>query len=136
MAMISSEGFGRGRSILLGLTGLSCLFYAVLAVIQNRPDPFWWFVPGALGALAAVLTWVLAAFAGRANARMASDELYEMVTHRAQRHGFWIAIALYPLAALGVIFLGLGWDTVFAAMGTSTAAAYLLLLPLYEWRMS
>ena len=136
MTSLSSETFGRGRSILLCLTGLSCLFYAVLAMVQNRPDPIWWFVPGAIGVLAALLTWGLAFMAGRANARMASDELYTLVSHRAQRHSFWCAIVLYPVAALGVIFLNLAWDTIFAVMGTLTAAAYLLLLTVYEWRMS
>lgn len=28
---------------------------------------------------------------------------------RAQRHGFWGAIGLYPVAALGVFFLDLTW---------------------------
>lgn len=37
------------RPILLGLTGLSCLLYAILAVTQNTPQPIWWFVPTEMG---------------------------------------------------------------------------------------
>ena len=39
------------RTILLGLTGLSCLLYAILAVTQNTPQPIWWFVPTVMGCL-------------------------------------------------------------------------------------
>ena len=40
------------RTILLGITGLSCLLYAILAVTQNTPQPIWWFVPTAIGVFA------------------------------------------------------------------------------------
>ena len=42
------------RTILLGITGLSCLLYAILAVTQNTPQPIWWFVPTAMGVFAGI----------------------------------------------------------------------------------
>jgi len=46
----------------LGLTGLSCQLYAILAVTQNTPQPIWWFVPTAMGVFAGISTFVAAQY--------------------------------------------------------------------------
>lgn len=122
------------RATGMGIAGACCLIYAVLAIVQNRPDPLWWFIPGLVGLAAGGITAIVFALAGKNAANAASDELFRMVADRAQRHAFWIALALYPVFGLLVFFAGLRWDTTFAAMGTLTAAAYLLLFCLYEAR--
>ena len=124
------------RTILLGLTGLSCLLYAILAVTQNTPQPIWWFVPTAMGVIAGIGTFVAFAMADPASRRMATDEMYTLITHRAQRHAYWLSLGLYLAFAVIIMTTGLEWNTAFAAMGTLTGAAYLLLLTFYEWRMS
>lgn len=124
------------RTGLLAITGLSCLVYAILAVSQNTPQPFWWFVPAALGILSSIGIFAAFAIAKPAARRMASDEMYVEMVHRAQRHAYWIALGLYPLFAVFTMGFGMGWDTAFAAMGMLTGAAYLLLLTYYEWRAS
>ena len=57
----------------LAITGLTCLAYAVLALLQVRPDPFPFWIPGILGIISAALIFALAA-AGRKNAKHAFDE--------------------------------------------------------------
>ena len=124
------------RTILLGITGLSCLVYAILAIAQNDPQPIWWFIPMTAGLLASVGI-AIAFLLGDSSARqMAHDEMYDELNHRAQRHAYWIAVLMYPIFAVVIMATGLSWETTFAAMGTLTGAAYLLLLTFYEWRMS
>jgi uncharacterized membrane protein YhaH (DUF805 family) len=124
------------RTVLLCLAGLSCLLYAVLAIAQNVPQPIWWFVPMAMGALAGVGIFVAFAMATPAARRMAKDEMYVETAHRAQRHAYWVLFGLYPIFAIAIFVFGLEWNTAFAAMGTLTGAAYLLLLMYYEWQLS
>ena len=71
-----------------------------------------------------------------ASRRMATDEMYALITHSAQRHAYWLSLGLYPVFAVIIMTTGLEWSTAFAAMGTFTGAAYLFLLTFYEWRMS
>lgn len=131
---ITEENIATVRTSLMALAGLSCLLYAIMALLSNRPDPIWWFVPGAFGVLAALGTTAAFMMATPDVRRMASDEMYLQTTHRAQRHTFWVALMMYPVFAIGVLVFALQWDTVFAAMGTLTGGTYLLLLTYYEWR--
>lgn len=124
------------RTVLLCITGLSCLLYAVLAIAQNRPDPIWWFIPSVTGGLAMIGIFAAFSFASPAARRMAQDEMYIELSYRAQRHAYWISVALYPIFAAGSFWGGLEWVTVFAAIGTLVGASYLLLLTFYEWRVS
>ena len=124
------------RTILLGITGLSCLVYAILAIAQNDPQPIWWLISMTAGLLASVGI-AIAFLLGDSSARqMAHDEMYDELNHRAQRHAYWIAVLMYPIFAVIIMATGLSWETTFAAMGTLTGASYLLLLTFYESRMS
>ena len=38
--MVTSELLSTFRRIMFAITGLTCLAYAVLALLQMRPDPF------------------------------------------------------------------------------------------------
>lgn len=127
------SNFRRGT---LCAVGLCCAAYALMAIAQNRPDPVLWYLPGIMGLLAAFAIFGVFFIAGPQAIRMASDELFTSVNHRAQRHAYWIAVAMYPLFGLTATYLGLRWDTVFAAMGTFNGASYLLLLTFNDWRMS
>ena len=117
---------------MFAITGLTCLAYAVLALLQMRPDPFPFWIPGILGLISAALIFALATAAGRKNAQQAFDEGCIMDKRRAEAHAFWIALMLYPifgfLMAMGAVAL----PTAFAAMGTLTGAAYLLLFTYYD----
>lgn len=121
-----AEGLSRIRRVLMGVTGLFCLSYAILALVLGRPDPLPWFLPGGMGAVVAGLIAVMAILAGQAQARVATDELHRHVAQQAQSIGYWVALGLYPVFGLA---LWQGWcsfPVAFAAMGTLTAAAYLL----------
>jgi len=107
-----------------------------LAVTQNTPQPIWWFVATAMGVFAGISTFVAFAMADSASRRMATDEMYTLIRHRAQRHAYWLSLGLYPVFAVIIMMTGFEWNTAFAAMGTLTSAAYLLLPTFYEWRMS
>mgnify|MGYP000651611222 CR=1 FL=1 len=124
--MLGSEKLASLRIVLFGVTGAVCTAYALMAVVQGRPDPFLPWIPGFFGILSAALIVIAARAAGRAQAAQAMDEGYMVDNHRAQRFGYWVAVSLYPLFAL-IVWQGLiDWPTAFAAMGTLTGAAYLL----------
>ncbi|WP_390914477.1 hypothetical protein [Pseudosulfitobacter sp. SM2401] len=131
---LSDEHIAKVRSLgMLGVGG-SCLLYAVLALIQNRPDPMLWFIPLAIGVLAAIVIWTVFLIAGRGAAQAASDELFLQTTTKAQRHAYWIALSMFALFAYPLISGMITWATGFAAMGTITGAAHPLLFVIYEWR--
>ena len=130
--MLTSDSLFTFRRIMFAMTGLTCLAYAVLALLQMRPDPFSFWIPGILGLISTALIFALASAAGRKNAQHAFDKGYIMDKRRAEAHAFWAALMLYPifggLMAIGAVAL----PTAFAAMGTLTGAAYLLLFTYYD----
>lgn len=130
-----ARNFSILRSLLLGLTGLSCVTYALLAVLQGRPDPVGWWIPGAVGACAAALIFLAAVMVGRRATQIAMDELHILVNQRAQRHAYWVCLGLF----VGVILLAktgiVDWNTGFAVLGTLMGASYPLLFVFYEWRL-
>ena len=50
----------------------------------------------------------------------------------AEAHAFWIALMLYPIFGPSWPWAQLPCPTAFAAMGTLTGAAYLLLFTYYD----
>ena len=74
--MLTSDSLSTLRRIMFTITGLTCLAYAVLAILQMRPDPFPFWIPGSLGLISAALIFALASAAGRKNAQQAFDEGY------------------------------------------------------------
>ena len=129
--MLTSDSLSSFRRIMFAITGLTCLACAALALLQVRPDPFPFWIPGILGIIGAALIFALAAV-GRKNAKLAFVEGYIMDKRRAQAHAFWIAMIFLPI--LG-IFMATGTvvlPTALAAMGTLTGAAYLLLFTNYD----
>lgn len=127
--------FARLRTITLGSTGVICLVYAILALLQGRSDPMPWWVPGLAGLLSTAAIFAGAAAAGDKATEAATDELHRLVDHKAQRHAYWVSLAVFVIFAVlssnGLIAPGVG----FAVIGTSMGAAYLLLFVLYEWQM-
>ncbi len=66
------------------------------------------------------------------SASAATDEGYFADWGRAQRHAYWVAIALYPLFA---VFMALDWvdyREAFAAMGTLTGGSVLAFFVAYD----
>ncbi len=123
---ISSTGFANIRTAILGLTGVICVTYAALALLQGRPDPMSPWIPGVAGFGAMMIIWISAEFAGRANTRQASDELFASEWRRAVRVGYWVALWLYPAFAILLVLQLTAYPTAFAAMGTMSGAASLL----------
>ena len=125
--MISTDTLSTFRRIMFAITGLTCLAYAGLALVQMRPDPFPFWIPGILGLISAALIFALAAAAGRSTAQQTFDEGYIMDKRRAEAQAFWVALMLYPIFGLFMATGAVALPTAFAAMGTFTGAAYLLL---------
>lgn len=125
--MISTDTLSTFRRIMFAITGLTCLAYAGLALVQMRPDPFPFWIPGILGLISAALIFALAAAAGRYTAQQTFDEGYIMDKRRAEAQAFWVALMLYPIFGLFMATGAVALPTAFAAMGTLTGAAYLLL---------
>ena len=119
------------RRITFAIAGLTCLACAVLALLQVRPDPFPFWIPGILGIISAALIFALAAV-GRKNAKQAFVEGYIMDKRRAQAHAFWIAMIFLPIFGIFMATGTVALPTAFAAMGTLAGAAYLLLFTYYD----
>jgi uncharacterized membrane protein len=85
-----------------------------------------------MGVFAGISTFVAFAMADPALRCMATGEMYTLIRQRVQRHAYWLFLGLYPVFAVIIMTTGLEWNTAFAAMGTLTGAAYLLLLSFYE----
>ena len=66
--MLTSDSLSTFCRITFAIAGLTCLAYAVLALLQVRPDPFPFWIPGILGIISAALIFALAAV-GRKNAK-------------------------------------------------------------------
>ena len=130
----TADTLARLRRATLGATGLVCLAYALAALAMDRPDPFAFWLPGAFGVASAFIITLALNVTDRKSAKAATDEGYRADTHRAARVAYWIALALYPL--FGVLLAsGLTtFPTAFAAMGTLTGAAFLLLFTLFDWQ--
>lgn len=132
---IDSEMISRLRTGSLGLTGLACVGYAGLALVQGRPDPVWWWLPGGLGLLSALVIALAAFGAGRRAASEAMDELYQAVSHRAQRQAYWLSMAMFVIIAVLTGRDILDARTGFAVLGTLMGASFLLLFVWHDWRM-
>ena len=113
------------------ITGLTCLAYALLALLQMRPDPFLFWVPSILELISTAPIFALASAAGRKSAQQAFDEGYIMDKRRAEAHAFWIALMLHPIFGVLIAMGTVAMPTAFSAMGTLTGAAYLLLFTYY-----
>ena len=129
--MLTSDSLSSFRRIMFAITGLTCLACAALALLQVRPDPFPFWIPGILGIISAALIFNLAA-AGRKNAKQAFVEGYIMDKRRAQAHAFWIAMIFLPIFGVFVATGTVALPTAFAAMGTLAGAAYLLMFTYYD----
>ena len=132
--MLTPPTLTRIRQIALGATGVACLSYAVLALALGRPDPMPGWIPGAFGILAGVIITATHLLAGKRAARAANDELQRAENRRALAISYWVALALYPLFGLLLALGYLTYPTAFAAMGTLTGAAYLLLTTAFDLR--
>ena len=129
--MLTSDSLSSFRRIMFAITGLTCLAYAALALLQVRPDPFPFWIPGILGIISAALIFALAAV-GHKNAKQAFVEGYIMDKRRAQAHAFWIAMIFLPIFGIFMATGTVALPTAFAAMGTLAGAAYLLLFTYYD----
>ena len=130
--MLTSDSLSSFRRIMFAITGLTCLAYAVLALLQMRPDPFPFWIPGILGLISEVLIFAMAAAAGRKSAQQAFDEGYIMDKSCAEAHAFWVVLMLYPIFGVLMATGAVALPTAFAAMGTLTGAAYPLLFTYYD----
>jgi len=130
--MLSSDNLSNIRVFVLGITGLTCLTYAVLALLLGRADPMPWWIPGIAGVGSALVISIAAFAAGKRNTQQAIDEGYFADTHKAQRLAFWIALFLYPLFGILLANDAVNFQVAFAAMGTLTGAAFLLLFVWFD----
>lgn len=75
--MLTSDTISTFCRIMFAITGLTCLAYAVLAILQMRPDPFPFWIPGIVELISAALIFALAAAAG---ARMRNRPLMKVTS--------------------------------------------------------
>ena len=83
--MLASDSLSTFHRSMFAITGLTCLAYAVLALLQMRPDPFPFWIPGILGLISAALIFALATAAER---KMHNRLLMKVIswTNAAPRH--------------------------------------------------
>ena len=133
---MQSETISRLRAVLLGLTGLGCLAYAVAALAMGRPDPVAWYWPSALGLASGGAIALASVAAGRSAARAAADELFRAVWGRAQGQAYWLSLALFAALGFAAATGAVGWATAYAAQGCLMGAAYLLLFVWNDLRLA
>lgn len=124
--MLTTTSLSIIRMSLLGLAGLVSLTYAALAIILQTPAPMPFWIPGTIGVLAALGIALSMLMAGKARAEQAVDEAYVHDNLRSFRFSYWFALALYPAFAGPLMLELVSWHVAYAAMGTLTAAGYLL----------
>ena len=95
---MTAERISTLRQVAFALTAMSCLAFAALALWQDRPDPLFWWLPGATGATAAAVLFAAAARAGNKQADLAYDEMYTTLHLRAGNAAFWWGLALTILS--------------------------------------
>lgn len=123
---MTSDGLVRVRGGLMGFAGVVCLIYGVLALVTGQPDPMHPAIPGMAGLAAAVAIFLAFGRASAGTRKQATDEVFQMEMNAAVTVGFWVAILLYPMFAPFLMGGLITFEVAFAAMGTLTAAAYLL----------
>jgi hypothetical protein len=129
-----SDALVRVRGGFMGVAGVICLVYGVLAVVTGRSDPMPPLIPGIAGIVAAIAIYLAFWQAGSASRQQASDEMFQAEINGAAKVGFWVGILLFP--AFTPLLIS-GWTTfevAFAAIGTLMAAAYLLTFALTTLR--
>jgi len=131
---ISAQSIEKTRLIALLVTSLACFSYAALALVQGRPDPMLWWIPGAFGLGAAALICAVAFLAGRSAAEAATDELYKATSRRAASLAYWLSLAFFALVAALVAFGLADWNTAYAVLGTAMGGSYLALFVWLDWR--
>lgn len=128
------ETIEKTRAILLALTGLACALYAALAFFQGRPNPIYWWIPGAMGVCASLGITLMVFWAGKGAAEMAMDELYRSTTRRAAAGAYWLSLLLFVAMSLSVEGGLTDWPTSYAVLGTLMGASYLWLFVWFDWR--
>ncbi len=122
------------RSLSMALAGVICALYAILVVVQGRPDPLPFWIPSVVGVAAALAIWASVGASRPKVVNAAFDEGYRADSVLAERMGFWVAIALHPIFGAQLYMDWISWPSAFAAMGTLTAATYLLGSAILDFR--
>lgn len=124
--MTSDTLVSKTRSLTLAATGLASLVCAIGLLVTGAGDSALSWLPGVIGAGAAVTIFVVALLAGPKAAVAASDELYQAQNARALRIGYWTALLMYPVFGVAIAKDWTTFGAAFPAMALLTAAAYLL----------
>lgn len=125
--MMSADTLARVRVVLLGLAGLICAAYCLLALAWDTPRPLPWWLPAAAGLSCAGAIAMSAFAAGRRNAEIAMDELYRYEWGRAVQISYWLGIAFFVIGALLVAQEWIGARTAVAAFGVADGGCPMLL---------
>lgn len=129
---MKTESLETLRVTTLGVSGLICLLYAILALVMGQPDPMPFWIPALAGIATALAISIGAMLSGHRNTARAMDESYVSDRNRAQSNAYWVALLLYPVFGV-LLSQGLvSWEVAFAAMGTLTGASFLLLFTWFD----
>lgn len=121
------DQLSRLRFVIFLIAGLIISGYGVLALIFLRPDPIWPWVPTLAGLCAVAIIYTSARRSGKKVAGASFDELFDLEWRRALVVSYWVAIGMYPLFAVPLATGLLDSPTAFAAMGTLSGGAPMLL---------
>ena len=131
---MNADQLSRLRFVVFLCVGLIICGYGVLALILGRPDPIWPWISTVAGVGAGALIYLSAVRSGKKVAGASFDELFDVEWRRALNLSYWVAIALYPLFVLPLAMGLLSSVTAFAAMGTLSGGAPMLLFCLITLR--
>ena len=109
------------------ISGTIVAGYGVLAIVLSKPNPVWPWIPTVASLIAIAIIQISARRSGKKVSSASFDELFDVEWRRAVSLSYWIAIAMYPIFAVLLVTQTVGHWTAFAAMGTLSGGAPLLL---------
>ena len=124
---MSVEQLSRVRFFAFLISGIIIAGYGVLAIVLSKPNPVWPWIPTLASFLAIAIIQFSARRSGEKVSGASFDELFDVEWGRALGLSYWVAIAMYPLFAVLLVTQTVGHWTAFAAMGTMSGGAPLLI---------
>lgn len=118
----------------LGATGCACFIYAALAIWQNRPDPLHWWLPAGMGAVAALVIFIVALIAEKTSAEAALDELYTATARKSGAQAYWWSVLLFFALLAAIRYAGLSHETAMAIFGVLMGGAFPALFVFHSLR--
>ena len=122
------------RNLCLMITGLTCLLFATLTLINGSPSPLSSLTPPIVGMIAFIMIYFTYLFGGAKVSQIIWDELSKHEWARAVKFGYWFAVLLYPIFTFLILNKVVAYPQALASMAALTGGIPLLYFCFINWR--